>query len=307
VSLADAHREGGTARWQGTDFRRFQGGEARVDAVYGEVYWEVAVGEKVRTTDYVAPPRMLSLERSDKEAILSVGTYVPKAEVEAAFGLPQPLRTPRGVAPHQPNPYEAARTRLWKCWAVLAGLAVALAVAFHARAANAVVFDGSFSASTPGDPAPPGVPGGGEAHVAFSEPFTLAPSVANVRIDVKAPLSNAWLGVDGSLVNLDDGQVFAFEVEAERWSGVEGGEAWSEGDGEGTVYLGSVPAGRYALRLEPVTSGSVAGYQVLVRSQVPSFFRPFLLVLLLLLPPLLASILSSLFERRRWSESGTSS
>lgn len=102
-----------TATSGGRTFKHFQGGEAVVDHVQGEVYWTVAVGEKVRVADYVDPPFMLSVERTGKETNVSLGEYLSVEEVAAAFRPAVPLRAPVGVAPAQPNPFVGTKGRFW--------------------------------------------------------------------------------------------------------------------------------------------------------------------------------------------------
>ncbi len=94
--------DGTVARLKDRTFRRFQVGDAFVRHVLGEFTWEVARGDRARTVDYVDPPTMLSLERTDREVTWSVGTWLPVSEVAAAFKLK--LHPSTGVAPHQPNP-----------------------------------------------------------------------------------------------------------------------------------------------------------------------------------------------------------
>ncbi len=113
LPLGDAKREGLTVWTGGKRFRHFQGGEARVDYVLGEVYWEVEVGETVRYDDYVAPPDLVSVEKSGKEIVASVGFYVTPEEVQTAFALPVALHEPVGVAPAQPNPYDGRVGAYW--------------------------------------------------------------------------------------------------------------------------------------------------------------------------------------------------
>jgi hypothetical protein len=162
--------------------------------------------------------------------------------------------------------------------------------------------------------------------VVFSEPFELTARKANLRFRFEAPgLQNGWLGIEGALVDLDSGEVRYFTLQGEHWSGVDDGESWSEGDRDATAYLGQVPAGRYAVRLEadgenaeakrassypwslPSSTNAPAAiptnWELEIKSQVPSHGRPLLLLLLLLLPPAIVSLRAFSFERRRWAES----
>ena len=111
--------------FHGHAFRHFQGGKARVDHVQGEVYWRVEVGETVRVDDYVDPPYILSVERSENERAVSLGSYVPMEELIAAFPEASNLRKPFGVGPCQPN---SCRGQTGKFWMVGVGFAVAMIV-----------------------------------------------------------------------------------------------------------------------------------------------------------------------------------
>ena len=102
------------ATYGGRTFKHFQGGQAVVDHVQGEVYWAVAVGETVKVADYVDPPFLLSVERTEKESNVSLGEHVPVEEVAAAFPSAERLRAPVGVGPAQPNPYAATKGGFWR-------------------------------------------------------------------------------------------------------------------------------------------------------------------------------------------------
>lgn len=94
--------------YEGENFRIYDRGKAYVQYVLGEFYWQVEVGEKVRTADYIAPPRMLSFEwsKTDKseELNVSVGTYLTVDEVKQAFKLKR-LGRPWSVGVIQPGPW----------------------------------------------------------------------------------------------------------------------------------------------------------------------------------------------------------
>lgn len=113
-------------RYDGDSFRVYDRGEAYVDHVLGEFYWRVEVGEKVRTADYICPPRMLSFEWSEtgksEELNVSVGTYVPVDEIRRAFGL-KILSRPWGVGVIQPGPWPGwGLFGLWPVFIVIAFL-----------------------------------------------------------------------------------------------------------------------------------------------------------------------------------------
>jgi hypothetical protein len=336
ADVGDASKGGRVAHYKSREFRHFQSGRATVDLVIGEVYWSVHVGETVETDDYVDPPVMLSFEGSKKERIVSLGHYMPKDEVQQAWGPSVTLPVTQGIAPHQPNDAKVAQRSWWRLAGVCALAVVALWITFAARADKRQVLNvtariggtpparaqgapGAGSAPrAPGSPAP--VPEA-DPGVVFSEPFTLTAAKANLRFRFRANmLANGWVGVEGALVNLDDGEVRYFALQAEHWSGTDDGESWSEGDREATAYLGEVPAGRYAVRLDAdgenslptsttgfstsTPSGSVpAEWTLEIASQVPSHGRAALLLLLLLIPPAIVSLQAASFERRRWAES----
>jgi hypothetical protein len=107
------------ARYDGRNFKIFQRARATVRHVLGEFYWKVTIGEEVDSADYIAPPDILSVEATPasaggpaaREISYSLGTYVPHATIEQAFGV---NNLPRGfgVAPNQPSPVDG-RVYLW--------------------------------------------------------------------------------------------------------------------------------------------------------------------------------------------------
>ncbi len=306
-------------------FRHFQGGQARVDSVLGEFYWEVNVGDVTKSDDYVAPPLTLSVEQDGNERNVTLCTYLPPAELQAAFALPKPPPKPVGVAPNQPYHGERAFRDAWKLFGVFAAAVIAVFIASLARAPATVVWSRAFNvdkahtaegapppaaadpAAAPGGvPLEDGGPGTEEpgARVVFSEPFELR-SRTNLEVRLEAGVDNDWVGMDASLVDLDRGDVRGFTLLAQYYHGVTDGESWSEGSRSATVYLGPLEPGKYALRVEPVTaggSGSIA-CGLRVRAGVASKVRPWVLLVCLLVPALAVSIGRAAFEGRRWSAS----
>lgn len=117
-SGADIYSE--NVKYNNLSFRRFLRDSAKVVFVSGEFYWQVRVGEKANTCDYIEPPFMLSTEYNESESVWSLGEYLLPEEVSYAFRpmtkLDKALRLPFpiGVAPNQPTPYRNSEmTNVW--------------------------------------------------------------------------------------------------------------------------------------------------------------------------------------------------
>lgn len=118
-------------KYQGQKFPVYDRGSAYVQYVAGEFYWRVTAGEVAETSDYIAPPRMISLERSSsdggKELNISLGTYIDKATIEQAFKIDE-LPAPWGIGTIQPPPRSNAD--LWWMWLGTVAALIGLNVAF---------------------------------------------------------------------------------------------------------------------------------------------------------------------------------
>lgn len=119
---------GDEVHYRGRRYKIYDRGVAYVRYVIGEFYWKVEIGETTTTSDYIAPPRILSIERSgfgkDQEANVSEGHYLKPEQVEEVFrvsGLPRPW----GVGVVQPRP--SPGPMFWLAWL---GFALYLAFAF---------------------------------------------------------------------------------------------------------------------------------------------------------------------------------
>jgi hypothetical protein len=136
------------ASYKGKTFKLFQEGIARVRYVIGECYWKVEIGEEAATRDFIAPPDMLSTERSTSysmpqkrkmtnenagevepsgsEINISIGTYVGREVIEDAFKVSN-LPTTWKIAPNQPYPVDK---KLYVWWGLFAGALLLLNVIF---------------------------------------------------------------------------------------------------------------------------------------------------------------------------------
>lgn len=292
---------GNTARYDGRSFRLFDRGQATVIGVWGEVYWRVTAGEVVETSDYVAPPAMLSSEESDDEINWSLGLYKTPAEINAAFGGHLSLSSPDGVGAAQPFRHRHA----WRVFAVLLVLLGVFTVARGVMAKNREV----YTATLPLEPPPAEAlaelpPDAGDQRLVFSTPFDLA-ARQNVVVKVSASVDNSWIYVAGDLVHEASGELTTFTGEVSYYHGYDGGESWSEGGRSTRFYLGAQKAGRYLLRLEVLQppGAGIPWVNVEVRQDVFHFSQVILALILLGGPGLILVLWQWWFERRRWKNS----
>ena len=293
IQWTDIHHGTSVSRHDGESYKHFTGGKAKVHWVVGEFHWRVQKDDEVRAVDFVRGTRMLSTERDRDELHATLNQHLPAAAVRKAFpGSKLPAQ--RGVGAVQPNPHPIART--WLLFAAFAAVLLVLRLFVAGGHENREVLSGTFG-PTPAT--------AGEELVTFSEPFELTANRANLHVRLSTSVSQGWVGLNGALVNMGSGEVITFATSAQRYSGVSGGEKWSEGDGDGDAWLGPVDAGSYRLRLAATgwDNGRGSRYYVTVRSQVPRVLYLMLALGVLLAVPLVTTGLGLLFERNRWQNS----
>jgi hypothetical protein len=257
---------GARVKYGGVKFKKFASATLRVEAVLGECYWRVAVGDEVVGEDYIAPPAMLSREETADELTWSLGTYLTPADVTRAFPDATNLGRPSGVAPNQPYPSGYVGVLL-----AAIGIALALGVAQAASAPSTKLANATFTIPGIGEPPPAGTvpivesdengapvpnaappapaPGESAPVVQFSDKFHIDGG-QNLAIDVSAPLVNNWAYAAIDLVNDATGDVTSFDETIEYYAGFEDGESWTEGSTSDRQVLSPLPAGDYVLRVE---------------------------------------------------------
>jgi hypothetical protein len=260
VSTGDVRELGQSARYKGQSYRAFARGRPSVDFVIGEFYWKVARGDQSETLDYIAPPRLLSVERTDNEVSWSEGEYVEPGQLVRAFGLSAALPRPVGVAPAQPNPHRRRATSL--VFALLAALWLVIALAFEGFGSKQVLAKATLELPRreAGVASQAAVLRG---NVAFSEPFEVRHGPTALTVDLRSNVGNGWVLVDAALVPEPAvpepavpepgvperaSPVRELKLVSERYTGSADGEGWVEGDSATSGYFSRVPSGRYSLR-----------------------------------------------------------
>lgn len=292
VNVGDVVGMGTTAAYDGKTYKIFQDAPAVVEYVKGEFYWRVEQGETVRAIDYVRPPFMLSNEVTPNESNWSRGTYLTLPEVEKAFGVSD-LPKPFNVAPNQP--FSGSFYYTWG-FALLGVLLVAAVVMIPLSGFSSTPLNQSMTLAP--------MPSVSGSSPAFSQPFDLKGN-RNVKISISAPVNNAWASFDVDLVNEANNEVESIPLDIEFYSGVDGGESWSEGGQSQDAVTSSVPGGRYVLKVD----GQWQNWQqampinVKVEQNVTRGLNFCCAFFLLLIVPFANIIRKWLFESSRWSQS----
>jgi hypothetical protein len=243
ISGADVKVEAFGVTHQKRWHRLFSRNEATVRYVIGEFYWRVEVGEETRASDYIAPPFIVSEERSEGESIWSGGRYVARKDLWKAFSLAGRPGRASGVGAAQPNPHGLVFYVLATIAAVF--LLGAAEVGTHAARYHGVLVDGPLALPPTAGELPPG------SYAVTTPPFVVPEGPTTLAIDLQTTCDNQWVGVETVLLNQSTGEVTDFYVDTGYYHGVEDGESWTEGSTSTTEYLGSVEAGTYVMQLEP--------------------------------------------------------
>ena len=207
------------------------------------------------------------------------------------------MDTSKSIAPNQPYKH----WWVYKYWILF--IVVVLLAGFLS-----MVLGGSTKTVFSQNVTLPPLPNADGTQVFFSEPFELS-GRRNIRILGESPVQNAWVYLEGDLINDETGVVQSFPIEISYYQGVEDGEGWSEGGQSDSAYSSSMPAGRYVLRLEGQWEKwqQPAAIAVKIEQNVTRGFNLILALIGLSLIPIIMLIYHISFEHRRWSESMFSS
>lgn len=286
---------GKAARFLDRTYRHFQTATAEVSYVLGEFYWRVKVGEDATVSDYVAPPLMLSEERSGKEIVWSLAEYIEPEEIATAFKPPQTLPAKVGIAPNQPSPHTGQASRYWKYFAAFALVALLIQIALMVFSDNRMVYQQHFNFDR-----------NSADQEIRTEIFEIKGRPSNLVVRNRTDLNNNWLYLDMNLIEADTGRSYHFGREISYYHGVDSDGSWSEGNGHDEAVLSEVPAGRYFLQIDaelpPGWSGMIGDRLEVVRD-VPGWSNFWLVLASLVLIPLFAWWRGFSFETRRWAES----
>jgi len=290
--------------YDGVTFKLFQNAPLRVDKVFGELYWQVNIGDMVSSQDYIAPPAMLSVEGTSSEQNWSLSTYLTEKQLRAGFGALELNLNPRqGVAPNQV--FSGHGWDLPMKLAFLILCVVGIARCKSAKFQKAIQTSFLIAPGAPVAPVAPAAdaPAEAPANVVFSEKFHLDAG-KNIEIIVGSNVSNSWMYAAVDLVNDATGGVVSFDTNVEYYSGYEDGESWSEGSASSDQMLGPTSAGDYVLRIE-AQHGATTPQQLNIGVYQDVFRQTYFWYALgfLSLPLLVMWLRARGFEKKKWENS----
>ncbi|MDH4216923.1 MAG: DUF4178 domain-containing protein [Gallionella sp.] len=276
----------------GQMYRHYEQSQAKVTYVAGEFYWRVGIGETVTLNDYIAPPFMLSEEKSGKEITWTVGEYIEPEAVKEAFALARTMPVQYGNAPNQPWPGEAGYRTVWRSFWLASLLALAIQIISVAMSDNRTVYSDNLNLPA------------GNSEAITTPMFEITGRTGNIHIINNTNLNNNWASLDLELVARDTGQVYAVHREVSYYSGHDSEGSWTEGSNSDDAEIANVPPGQYLLSVDAETAPDRGGTstQLQVLRNVPNWHNFFIVEILLFLFPAIYWWRRATFEARRWAD-----
>ncbi|MCA9682510.1 MAG: DUF4178 domain-containing protein [Myxococcales bacterium] len=284
-----------TVEWGGERYQHFTTATARTTYVEGEFPWQVLVNDRAETSDYICPPKLISIEVAQGEEGADINftqmRAVSSRDVWKAFSLDGQPPPAYGVHPAAINPYQGKFYAVTGALLFVAWL-VALVAYFGGRD-NQQIFSRQFS---PGE--------------VISETLAVG-EVGKTEIlefELSAHgMSNSWAYAEVLLVDASTEEAVSVGLEVDAWSGVEDGESWSEGTNPKRV-VAAVPGGEYLLQVGSSQDDTVGGdkadsLELRITRDVPLLRYALLPLLLIIAFPFINFMRKQAFETRRWANS----
>ncbi|RYZ65704.1 MAG: DUF4178 domain-containing protein, partial [Proteobacteria bacterium] len=286
-------------KWGGRRYQTFYQGQSKVQFVLGEFYWRVKVGDLATVADYISPPEILSSERNDDEETWTVGTYIPRDDIQKAFlnvfigQLPEAV----GVAPNQISPY-TDQGKIWTNWAVFALILLASQVLVFNRT-DKELFNEKLNRDL--DPV---------VQTLTTQSFDLKNDNATLEINLKMPLNNTSVQLDGLIVpEANQMPAIDFSRDFSAYSGFTDGESWSENENDMTLVFPQMKPGRYHLKFVARRDAALPGGMqptsvphslfVAVKDDTTTYWPFWVALVALTAFPLTQHVFIQNFERKR--------
>lgn len=292
---------GDSVSFKDVPYRLFNKYTPIVTAMIGELDWDV-VNEKVKTTEFIAPPFMIVKETINNSVLLTdyfIGEYIEINEIASAFNLNETLFPSKvGIGAIQPSKHYDRWKSSYQITTIAIILILMLQLVFNQIKPEKVLINDDFMISS--------VAGSTDnAFKSFVTPsFTLEDYSSNVEFEIASAVDNNWLETSIILVNEKSNRTWEVSKGIEYYHGYEDGESWSEGSTKESVILSGIPSGKYHLNVYP-SSGDANRNNLYIKAvaNVTMWRNIILTMLALLLYPAFCWYMMRNFEKKRWSNS----
>jgi len=274
-------------------YRLYERYMATINYVAGELTWVAAVGNRVQIVEAIAPPLLLSGERSSTETEYHLSEYLDPAAVYRAFQVSGQIWPRAGVHAAQPyhGPFKDALSKAAFPFAILSGV---LAAALWLFGSGVQIHQETF---LPGDLQT----GRHSAEIEITRPNRL------VALEMETNLDNAWVDFDIDVLK-DNEEIFSMGKAFSFYEGRDDEGYWSEGSRSARALFKVPEPGRYRLNIQLADGGTgetgttppETTLELSVRQGYISSYYFVILLIITGIATLIGPGARIAFERRRW-------
>lgn len=246
--------------YNGKKYRWYETTQCHIHSAAG--FFEDKLNFKIATyKEFVNGTEMISREQSGSKTEYFKGKHISKNEIKKAFKI-QNLPASSGIGIVQPFYIDMKQAINILCIAAL--LICTVQTYVYVSRTNDTVFQEKILFKNV------------ENKELVSKSFTLAGGSAPLKVNVHTAVDNSWANVQLSLVNENTNESTYVSKDIERYSGVEGGERWSEGSDTEDFNICGVKPGTYHFAISAEkqkvveTSSSAVSTQGVTLSKDPS-------------------------------------
>lgn len=250
--------------------------------------------------EFISPPEVWIREQCPREGIIwYFGEHIDGQQLQTAFGDQVILPSRSGVGAVQPKGFISPYKLLVVTLAGIVFLLLAHLISVSTKKERVLFSREAFfkdSVST---------------ITLVSDRFQLEKWKGNLQFDIYAPVSNSWLEMNATLVNMQNGTEYSLQKGVEYYQGYSDGESWSEGDTKETAYLSYIPSGDYQLQIQGIRelyspifgNTGPANFFVTVTYDTPNHRNLVVSLILLLIWAFVQYGYIQHNEKKRWSNS----
>lgn len=261
----------------------------------GEFSYQIVNDSIGKVSEFIAPPYILIYESDKNEARYYHGRCILPKQVEKAFELaviPDQIGTGATQTMFLGINYSLF-TKI--CFSFFV-LILAIQVIFTQLSSSHRVYNEAFQQINMND----------STKVLVSNTFQITNAPTALQFDLVSNVDNDWFGVTIELINHNTGDRFEVDKTIEFYSGVDGGESWSEGSKSESLFMSQVPAGTYHINLYPEW-GSINkdrnNFEIWVYEDVPMWSNFWVTLIVAAILVIIHYIRFRIFESNRWMES----